>query len=141
MRAEPLTVTELTRHVAMVIRGDELLNDCTVRGEVSNYRLYASGHHYFTLKDAGAQLPCVMFRGDASRLRFEPGDGQRVRAAGRIDVYEQRGQYQMYVAVLQHDGLGALSRRTNGCAPNLRKRVCSTRRESDRCRPIRSRWR
>ena len=108
MRSEPLTVTELTQHVARLLRNDDLLSGCTVRGELSNYRTYASGHHYFTLKDAGAELSCVMFRGDAQRLRFEPGDGQRVRAAGRVDVYEKRGQYQMYVSSLQHDGLGAL---------------------------------
>lgn len=108
MRSEPLTVTELTRHVARLIRGDELLAGCTVRGELSNYRLYASGHHYFTLKDSGAELPCVMFRGDAVQLRFEPADGQRVRVSGRIEVYEKRGQYQMYVHAMQHDGLGAL---------------------------------
>jgi len=108
MRSEPLTVTELTQHVARLLRSDDLLSGCTVRGELSNYRTYASGHHYFTLKDAGAELSCVMFRGDAQRLRFEPGDGQRVRATGRVEVYEKRGQYQMYVSSLQHDGLGAL---------------------------------
>ena len=108
MTSEPLTVGELTRHVAAVIQADDLLAGCTVRGELSNYRQYGSGHCYFTLKDAEAELPCVMFRSDAARLRFEPEDGQRVRASGRVDVYEKRGAYQLYVRSLQHDGLGAL---------------------------------
>ncbi|NUQ00082.1 MAG: exodeoxyribonuclease VII large subunit [Armatimonadetes bacterium] len=106
--SEVLTVGAVTARVAQAIRADCLLSDCTIRGELSNYRIYHSGHHYFTLKDADAELRCVMFRGDAARLRFDPADGLAVRASGRVDVYEKKGEYQLYVRALQHDGLGAL---------------------------------
>lgn len=80
-----------------------------VRGEAGNYsRNKASGHLYFTLRDADACIDCVMFRSDAARLKFEPGDGMELLASGRIDVYPQRGRYQLYISTLRPLGQGAL---------------------------------
>jgi exodeoxyribonuclease VII large subunit len=103
-----LTVSQVNTRVATLLRADPQLSDCTVRGEISNWRPYSSGHCYFTLKDAGGELRCVMFRNAAERLRFRPADGDAVRARGRVDVYEKRGEYQLYVEGLEHDGAGTL---------------------------------
>ena len=79
-----------------------------VEGEVSNFKVYGSGHAYFTLKDEGAQLRCVLFRTRARRVRFEPKDGLSVMAFGAVEVYAQRGEYQLVVELLEPRGLGAL---------------------------------
>jgi exodeoxyribonuclease VII large subunit len=79
-----------------------------VEGEISNFKVYTSGHAYFTLKDEGAQLKCVLFRNRARRIRFEPADGLHVLAFGSIEVYAQRGEYQLVVELLEPRGLGAL---------------------------------
>ncbi len=102
------TVTELTAHIKKLLAKDEELQNVIVSGEVSNYKRYPSGHAYFTLKDAGAQLKCVMFKGSAARLSFTPQNGDKVLAIGRIAVYERDGAYQLYVDILQQQGLGAL---------------------------------
>jgi len=100
------TVTELTRRVKRLL--EEGIAPGWVRGEVSNLRAQASGHVYFSLKDAGAQLACVLFRGDALRQTVALRDGLQVLAGGDLSVYEQRGQYQLIVRRLQEDGLGRL---------------------------------
>ena len=89
---------------------DPLLRGLLVRGEVSNYKCYPSGHHYFSLKDEQGSIRCVMFRGDASRLRFRPANGMLVIAYGRVAVYPRDGQYQLYCSQLMEDGRGALDR-------------------------------
>jgi exodeoxyribonuclease VII large subunit len=100
------TVSEFTRRVK------ELLKDglplCWVQGEVSNLRVQASGHVYFSLKDAGAQLGCVLFRGDAARQSVKLRDGLQVLAYGEVDVYEARGQYQLITRALIDHGAGRL---------------------------------
>ncbi|MCC7495027.1 MAG: exodeoxyribonuclease VII large subunit [Fimbriimonadaceae bacterium] len=107
--AEVLSVGALTAHLAALLRGDRLLSDCQVRGEVSNYHHHrASGHRYFKLKDGSAELKCALFRNDSAGLTFEPTEGLAVLARGRVAVYEARGEYQLYVRELQPDGLGAL---------------------------------
>ena len=88
---------------------DRLLSSLLVRGELSNYKMYPSGHHYFTLKDSEGALRCVMFRGDAQSLRFRPENGMQVVAAGRITVFPRDGQYQMYCVRLTPDGAGDLA--------------------------------
>ncbi|NWG75287.1 MAG: exodeoxyribonuclease VII large subunit, partial [Rubrivivax sp.] len=110
MRAlpQPLTVSQVNARIAGWLRADDLLADCSVRGELSNWRRYSSGHCYFTLKDAGGELRGVMFRREAESLRFEPSDGLAVVADGRIDVYEKRGEYQLYARAMRPDGLGTL---------------------------------
>jgi exodeoxyribonuclease VII large subunit len=100
------TVSEFTRRVKTLL--EEGFPPTWVRGEVSNLRAQASGHVYFTLKDAGAQLACVLFRGDALRQSMAPRDGGQVRAYGEVSVYEQRGQYQLIVRRLEEDGVGRL---------------------------------
>lgn len=103
-----LTVTELNRHIKLLVDGDALLGGVCVRGELSNYKIYPSGHHYFTLKDAESSLRCVMFRGSAAKLRFRPENGMGVTAFGRVSVYPRDGVYQLYVEELMPEGMGDL---------------------------------
>ncbi|HXX64370.1 MAG TPA: exodeoxyribonuclease VII large subunit, partial [Bacteroidota bacterium] len=104
--AEPLTVTELTRHIKQVL---ELgFPQLSVQGEVSNFKRHTSGHVYFTLKDEGAQLSCVLWRSRAATMHFLPGDGLKVVASGRISVYEVRGSYQLDVQSIRPVGVGEL---------------------------------
>ena len=105
-----LSVSELTRAVRLIL--EEGIGEVWVKGEISNYRRQASGHHYFTLKDDGSQLPCVLFAGSARSLRgLQLADGVQVQAFGELTVYEARGQYQLVVQHLQEEGLGALQAR------------------------------
>ncbi len=104
-----LTVSQVNEYLKMLLDGDRVLSDVLVRGELSNCKLYSSGHLYFTLKDATGQLRGVMFRSYASRLRFRPEDGMRVILHGRVSVYEAGGQYQIYADDMQPDGIGSLA--------------------------------
>lgn len=106
-----LSVTQLNEYLKMVLDGDRVLSNVFVRGEISNFKLYSSGHAYFTLKDDAGQLKSVMFRSYCSRLAFLPEDGMSVIAHGRVSVYESSGQYQLYVDDLQPDGAGSLAMR------------------------------
>ena len=103
-----LTVSELTAHIKGVLEHDPLLDGVTVTGEISNYKTYPSGHHYFSLKDVESSIRCVMFRSSAQRLRFRPENGMRVAASGRIAVYPRDGAYQLYCTSLLPTGLGDL---------------------------------
>lgn len=87
---------------------DPLLAQVAVRGEISNYKLYPSGHHYFTLKDEGSALRCVLFKGNAMRLRFRPENGMKIIAMGKVSVYPRDGAYQLYCTALTMDGVGDL---------------------------------
>jgi exodeoxyribonuclease VII large subunit len=106
--AAALSISQLTQHLTMVLLHDEVLQDVWIRGEVSNFTRASSGHLYFSLKDDGACLSCVMWRGAVMRLKFRPGAGMQVVARGRINVYAQRGQYQLEVEELRSDGAGSL---------------------------------
>ena len=108
---QALSVTQLNEYLKMVIDGDRVLSNVFVRGEISNFKLYSSGHAYFTLKDEAGQLKSVMFRSYFSRLAFLPEDGMRIIAHGRVSVYESSGQYQLYVDDMQPDGAGSLAMR------------------------------
>jgi len=99
-----LSVSELTEIVKSLL--EESLPDVVVEGEISNWRPASSGHVYFTLKDSGAMLQAVMFKGRASRLAFRPADGTLVRARGALGVYAARGQYQLVVDSMQKAGEG-----------------------------------
>jgi exodeoxyribonuclease VII large subunit len=104
----PLTVTQLTAQIERAIRSG-VAATVFVRGEVSNFKEHrGSGHLYFTLKDASSCIDCVMFKSDAERVRFEPGDGMELLATGRVAVYPSKGKYQFYVTRLQPLGQGAL---------------------------------
>lgn len=102
------TVTSLTRYVRERLESDDMLQDVWVQGEMSNLSRPASGHIYFTLKDAGAQLRCVMWRSEAARLSLQLQDGMEFAVHGRIGVYEAGGQYQLYADWIQPVGEGAL---------------------------------
>ncbi|GAB1490069.1 exodeoxyribonuclease VII large subunit [Opitutaceae bacterium] len=102
------TVTQFTRRVKTLLESG--LRPSWIRGEVSNLRAQASGHVYFSLKDGGAQLSAVLFRGDAARQSVVLRDGQQVVAYGEVSVYEARGQYQLIVRALVEDGVGRLQR-------------------------------
>jgi exodeoxyribonuclease VII large subunit len=103
------SVTELTRHLRRILESDESLQDAWVQGEISNLSRPSSGHVYFTLKDSGAALKCVIWKGDAARLRGIPmQDGLSIEAHGKIGVYEPGGQYQLYVDTVRPAGEGAL---------------------------------
>ena len=105
---KPLSVTELSQYIKLLLDRDDVLSAVTVRGELSNYKMHSSGHHYFTLKDENAVISCVMFRGDASKLRFRPESGMKVILSGRVSLFPKSGQYQIYVSDMQPDGVGAL---------------------------------
>lgn len=108
MERRPLSVSELNGQIKALMDSDPRLTAVLVRGELSNYKIYPSGHHYFTLKDANASLRCVMFRSDAARLRFRPENGMGVTCAGRITVYPRDGAYQLYTSEIQPEGIGDL---------------------------------
>ncbi len=102
------SVTELTRYLRQVLEADTSLQDVWVQGEISNFSRPSSGHLYFTLKDAGSSLRCVVWKTDAARLRVTVQDGMSVEAHGAISVYEAGGQYQLYVNLIKPVGEGAL---------------------------------
>ncbi len=110
MRPEPsvLTPTQVGQYIKQFMDRDRVLSALLVRGEISNYKMYPSGHHYFTLKDGEGALRCVMFRGSAASLRFRPENGMQVIAAGRVSVFPRDGQYQLYCDSMEPDGIGAL---------------------------------
>ncbi len=108
MSLKVLSVTQVNEYVRATLDADPLLNAVAVKGEISNYKLYPSGHHYFTLKDDNAALKCVMFRNYGMRLRFRPENGMKVIAAGNISVYARDGAYQLYCNTIIPDGVGDL---------------------------------
>ena len=108
MRPQAFTVTELNAHIKGLLDSDPLLGSLAVRGELSNYKVYPSGHHYFTLKDAECAIRCVMFKGNAQRLRFRPESGMSVTAVGSVSVYPRDGAYQLYCVELVPTGMGDL---------------------------------
>lgn len=101
-------VSQINAYLKDKLDTDPLLANIYVRGELSNYKVYPSGHHYFTLKDAEGSLKCVMFKSSAMRLRFRPENGMRVIVMGRITVYPRDGAYQLYCAAMTPDGVGDL---------------------------------
>ena len=108
MNQKTLTVSELNSLIKTLVDSEPLLANVCVRGELSNYKIYPSGHHYFTLKDSESSLRCVMFKGSASKLRFRPESGMGVTAFGRISVFPRDGAYQLYCTDLTPEGTGDL---------------------------------
>ena len=107
-QAPVYTVTQVNQYIKGLLDRDRALAGLYVRGELSNYKVYPSGHHYFSLKDAEGAIRCVMFRREASTLRFRPENGMKVIAGGRVTVFPRDGQYQLYCASLIPDGVGDL---------------------------------
>ena len=108
MAQQVLSVTQINEYIRDSMDRDPLLTAVAVKGEISNYKLYPSGHHYFTLKDEGGALRCVMFKGNAARLRFRPENGMKIIAMGRISVFPRDGAYQLYCTAMAMDGIGDL---------------------------------
>ena len=108
MAHQVMSITQVNEYIRKMMDADVLLAGLAVRGEISNYKMYPSGHHYFTLKDEGGALKCVMFRGNAMRLKFRPENGMKVIAMGKISVYPRDGAYQLYCSSLVLDGIGDL---------------------------------
>ena len=108
MAQNVLSISQLNEYIRGKLDSDALLNSVAVRGEISNYKMYPSGHHYFTLKDETSALKCVMFKGSALRLRFRPDNGIKVIAMGKISVYPRDGVYQLYCTAMAMDGIGDL---------------------------------
>lgn len=108
MNEQALTVTQLNNFIKDVIESEPMLSNVYVCGELSNYKMYPSGHHYFTLKDRESSIRCVMFRRNAARLRFRPENGMSVILAGRISVFPRDGAYQLYCTSISPEGTGDL---------------------------------
>lgn len=109
MEQKILSVTELNQLVRGKLERDSDLQSVCIRGEISNYKLYPSGHHYFSLKDSESAIRCVLFKGNALSLRFRPENGMQVLAVGRVSLYPRDGSYQFYCTRLLPDGAGDLS--------------------------------
>jgi exodeoxyribonuclease VII large subunit len=108
MEIRAFSVSEVNGYIKKSLAGDPILAAIAVKGEVSNCKLYSSGHLYFSLKDSLSRIRCVMFREAVQTLSFEPSDGMKVLARGSVSVYERDGQYQLYVREMSQDGLGEL---------------------------------
>ena len=109
MQKRIITVSELNEYLKMLFEYDEILRNIYIKGEISNFtNHYKTGHFYFSLKDAGGSVRAVMFRSSASKLKFKPENGMRVVVGGRVSVFPRDGQYQVYVDVMEPDGVGAL---------------------------------
>ena len=109
MQQHIFSVTEVNHLVKLLLDNEPMLQTVAVRGELSNYKIYPSGHHYFTLKDAEGALRCVMFKGQAGRLRFRPENGMKVVVTGRVTVFPRDGAYQLYCNTLTPEGVGDLA--------------------------------
>ena len=108
MSQQVLSITQINEYIRDKMEHDPLLCNVAVKGEISNYKVYPSGHHYFTLKDEGGTLKCVMFRFNASQLRFKPEHGMKIIALGKISVFPRDGAYQLYCTAMSLDGVGDL---------------------------------
>ncbi len=108
MEQKVISITQLNEYIRSTLDADPFLTAVAVRGEISNYKLYPSGHHYFTLKDESSSLKCVMFKGNAFKLKFRPENGMKIIAFGRVSVYPRDGAYQLYCTALTVDGIGDL---------------------------------
>ena len=109
MERHIFTVTEVNHLVKLLLDNEPMLQGICVRGELSNYKIYPSGHHYFSLKDPEGALRCVMFRGAAGKLRFRPENGMKVLVTGRVTVFPRDGAYQLYCDSLTPEGVGDLA--------------------------------
>ena len=108
MEKQVLSVGQLNDYIKTRLDGDPGLRNIAIRGELSNYKIYPSGHHYFTLKDETGAMKCVMFKSSAVRLRFRPENGMMVIAMGSVTVYVRDGAYQLYCTGMVMDGVGDL---------------------------------
>lgn len=108
MEKQVLSVGQISEYIKSKLDADSRLSNIAVRGEISNYKVYPSGHHYFTLKDETGAMRCVMFKSNAYRVRFRPENGMKVIAMGSVTVYVRDGIYQLYCTAMAMDGIGDL---------------------------------
>ena len=104
-----VTVAQVNEYLKNMMECDGFLSALWVRGELSNYKIHPSGHHYFTLKDDTSTLRCVIFKSSTLRMRFRPENGMKVLVSGRITVFPRDGSYQMYCVSMTPEGAGELS--------------------------------
>ncbi|KAJ51477.1 exodeoxyribonuclease VII large subunit [Clostridium tetanomorphum] len=108
MYIKTLTVSDVNNYIKKVIDNDFILNNASVSGEISNFKLHSSGHIYFSLKDSFSKINCVMFRSYANSLKFTPENGMKVIVKGKVSLYSKEGVYQLYCEDIQPEGLGEL---------------------------------
>lgn len=121
MTQEYLTVTTLTKYLKRKFDVDPYLKRVYLTGEISNFRLRANAHQYFSLKDDHAKISAIMFKGAFQKLRFQPKEGMKVLVVGRLSLYEASGSYQIYVEHMEPDGVGALYQELEERKEKLRK--------------------
>lgn len=109
MEQDILSVSQVNTYIKELMEQDSFLGSVCIRGELSNYKVHPTGHHYFTLKDSESALRCVMFRGSTARLRFRPENGMQVLVSGRISVFPRDGAYQLYAVHMMPEGTGDLA--------------------------------
>ncbi|WP_338433365.1 exodeoxyribonuclease VII large subunit [Clostridium tyrobutyricum] len=108
MHIKVLTVSDINNYIKRNFDNDFILNNASVKGEISNIKFHSSGHIYFSLKDESSKINCIMFRSSAKNLKFIPENGMKIILQGRISVYEKEGVYQFYCDEMKLDGLGEL---------------------------------
>jgi exodeoxyribonuclease VII large subunit len=108
MYIKTLTVSALNNYVKKMIDSDFILSNLNIKGEISNFKMHSSGHLYFSLKDEGSKINCIMFKTNAMNLNFLPKDGESVVVKGRVSVYEKDGAYQLYCTEMKQEGIGQL---------------------------------
>ncbi|MEY7999455.1 exodeoxyribonuclease VII large subunit [Clostridium sp. Mt-5] len=108
MYIKTLTVSDINKYVKKTFDSDFILANCSIKGEISNFKLHSSGHMYFSLKDEYSRISCIMFKNSVKSLNFLPEDGMKVVVKGRISVYEKEGVYQLYCSEMKPDGMGEL---------------------------------
>lgn len=121
MQASALSVSDLNEYVRRSLAGDPMLHNIAVRGEISNFKPYSSGHWYFSIKDEASRLACVMFRQHNMSLRFIPRDGMKVVLIGSAGLYVSSGTYQFHTEGMLEDGVGELFQRYNALKDKLQK--------------------
>ncbi len=121
MKYNPMTVTDLNLYVKEKFVQDEFLNNVLVKGEISNFKRHYTGHLYFTLKDENSLIKCVMFKGYADKLPFDPKEGSKVIVFGTVSVYERDGVYQIYTKAMEEDGVGDLYQQFQKLKADLEK--------------------
>ena len=108
MESNVYSVSQINRYIKMLIDKDAYLNSITVRGEITNFKAYYTGHFYFTLKDETSTIKCVMFKSMASLVKFKPADGMKVVITGQVSLFERDGTYQIYCKTMVPEGVGEL---------------------------------
>jgi exodeoxyribonuclease VII large subunit len=108
MYIKTLTVSDINKYIKKAFDSDFILANCSIKGEISNFKYHSSGHMYFSLKDEYSRIKCIMFKDSVRKLIFLPEDGMRVIVKGRISVYEKEGAYQLYCSEMKPEGMGEL---------------------------------